>query len=306
MTEFTITPDGAFSLEAAAGFGFGPNMGRPVAEGVRMRLAFVTDDFQSQAYVALNQNDDGIVAGTIESDAAPDAVVAQVKRILSLDHSGEEWASVGEKDPVLGGMQRDHPGLRPVLFHSPYEAAAWSIISARRQRSQGVIVRNRISAAFGRTYGEGANAMLAFPTPERLLELREVQSLDATKVERLHAVARAALDGQLNPAELLSVSTEEALDRIQKLPGIGPMYSTLILLRSTGATDVITGMEPRIAGYLGHFYGLGGPATSQQIAAILDGWHPFRTWGTVLTRVAGDSLGLVLPATPPFADRRRR
>jgi DNA-3-methyladenine glycosylase II len=306
MNRFTIVPNGAFSLEAAAGFGFGPNMGRPVVDGPTMRLAFVTDDFRSQAYVQLNQADDGTVTGTVESDAAQDAVVAQVTRILSLDHSGTEWAAVGENDPVLGAMQKDHPGLRPVLFHSPYEAAAWSIISARRQRAQGVVVRNRISAAFGRSYGAGEKAMLAFPTPERLLEVRDIQSLDETKVERLHAVARAALDGELNPAALLSVSTDEALERIQKLPGIGPMYATLILLRSTGATDLITGMEPRLAGYLGHFYGLGGPASPEQIAGILDGWRPFRTWGTVLTRVAGDAPGLPLPALPPFANRLRR
>ncbi len=305
VTPLRITPDGPFSLAAAASFGFGPNTGRPTYRNAAMRLAFVTDDFRSHAHVLLNQDDDGTVVGEIESDADPDAVTAQVARILSLDGSGTEWLRVGESDRVLGALQREHPGLRPVSFHSPYEAAAWSIISARRQRAQGTVVRNRIASALGRVYGEGAEQLFAFPTPERLLELREVQGLEATKVERLHAVAHAALSGELESGRLLALSTEDAMAHLQKLPGIGPMYATLILLRSTGAIDSMTGFEPRLSTYLAHFYGLPSPVTEEQSQRIIDGWRPFRTWSSVLFRVGGDRLGLELPAKPAFARSRR-
>lgn len=303
----SIVPDGPFSLPAAASFGFGPNTGRPVYRDAAMKLAFPTDDFRSYAFVSLNQGDDGIVTGTVESDAPTDLIERQVRRILSLDRSGTEWVKVGEKDVVLGRMQSSHPGLRPVLFHSPYEAAAWSIISARRQRAQGTVVRNRIAAQLGQTFGEGSEQLFAFPTPEKLLELRFVQGLELTKVERLHVVARAALNGELDPALLLGMSSEDALEHLQRLPGVGPMYSTLILLRSTGAADLITGFEPRLPTYLAHLYSLGvSEASPAQIEDIMDGWRPFRTWSSVLARVAGDGLGLPLPPSPDSARRPRR
>ncbi|HEX4057453.1 MAG TPA: hypothetical protein VHX87_03935 [Galbitalea sp.] len=310
-TQFGIEPEGPFSLAAAANFGFGPHTGRPMtepAEGAAptMNLAFVTDDFGSHAFVALTQRPDGNLVGTIESDADPRRVERQVRRILSLDASATDWLKVGEKDAVLGEMQRTNAGLRPVLFHSPYEAAAWSIISARRQRAQGVVVRNRIAEALGRVYRDGSERLLAFPTPEKLLELRDIQGLEETKVQRLHAVARAALNGELDPALLLSLSTEDALAHLQQLPGIGPTYSMLILLRSTGTTDTMTGFEPRLPTYLAHFYGLPAPATDEQIERIMDGWRPFRTWSAVLTRVAGDRLAVPLPALPSSANRLRR
>ena len=305
MTQFTITPDGPFSLEAASHFGFGPNTGRPTYADAQMKLAFATDDFQNHAFVTLNQEANGDLTGTIDSDADPDVVQKQVRRILSLNASGTEWAAVGEKDPVLGAMQREHLGVRPVSFHSPYEAAAWSIISARRQRAQGTVVRNRIAEQLGRVYGDGPNRLLAFPTPGRLLELGYVQGLEATKVERLHAVARAALDGQLDADLLLGMPTEQAMEHLMKLPGIGPTYGTLILLRGTGSIDAMTGVEPRLPTYLAHFYGLGAEATPDQIATIMDGWRPFRTWSSVLTRVSGDRLGLPLPPRPEFANRLR-
>ena len=306
MTQFTITPDGPFSLEAATHFGFGPNTGRPTYADAQMKLAFAVDDLRNHALVTLNQEDTGDVTGTIDSDADSAVVVRQVSRILSLNASGIEFVAVGQRDPVLGAMQREHPGLRPVSFHSPYEAAAWSIISARRQRAQGTVVRNRIAEQLGRVYGDGPDRLLAFPTPKRLLELEYVQSLEATKVERLHAVARAALDGQLDADLLLGLPTEDAMEHLMKLPGIGPTYGTLILLRGTGSVDAMTGVEPRLPTYLAHFYGLGPEATPDQIATIMDGWRPFRTWASVLTRVSGDRLGLPLPPRPEFGNRLRR
>ncbi|HEX4444547.1 MAG TPA: hypothetical protein VHZ81_13335 [Galbitalea sp.] len=301
-----IRPDGPFSLAAAARFGFGPNTGRPTYGQATMKLAFVADDFRSHALVSLDQSADGTVTGSIESDADPAAITKQVARILSLNGSGNDWLRVGEADPVLGALQREHPGLRPVSFHSPYEAAAWSIISARRQRAQGTVVRNRIADALGRVYGEGREPLFAFPTPERLLELREIQGLEETKVQRLHAVARAALDGELDSGLLLGMSTEEAMAHLTELPGIGPLYATLILLRGTGAIDAMTGVEPRLPEYLAHFYGLPAIATEQQVVGFMDGWRPFRTWSSVLFRVGGDQAGIPLSASSGFAGRRRR
>jgi DNA-3-methyladenine glycosylase II len=305
MTSFTITPDGPFSLAAAAGFGFGPNTGRPVYRDAAMKLAFTTDDFAHQAYVALNQRADGTVEGEIDSDGDTESITRQVARILSIDHSGSDWLQVGRKDVVLGRLQRQFVGLRPVLFHSPYEAAAWSIISARRHRSQGTVVRNRLAAAHGRVYGEGKDAVFAFPTPEQLLRVRELQGLDDTRIERLHAVADAALAGELDPVRLLALGSEDGLAELMKLKGIGPMYGTLILLRSTGATDLSTGEEPRLPTYLGHLYELGGEATEKQISEIMQAWRPFRTWSSVLVRVAGDSLGLPLPENDRHNRTRR-
>ena len=306
MTPFTITPDGPFSLEAATHFGFGPNTGRPTYADAQMKLAFAVDDFRTHALVTLNQQENGDLTGTIESDADTAVVLKQVRRILSLNASGTDWAAVGDKDPVLGAMQREHPGLRPVSFHSPYEAAAWSIISARRQRAQGTVVRNRIAEQLGRVYGEGADRLFAFPIPERLLELAYVQGLEAVKIERLHAVARAALDGQLDADLLLGMPTERGMEHLLKLPGIGPTYGTLILLRGTGSVDAMTGVEPRLPTYLAHFYGLSAEASPGQIAEIMDGWRPFRTWSSVLTRVSGDRLGLPLPPRPDLGNRLRR
>jgi len=290
--DLTITPDGAFSLAAAASFGFGPNTGRPKPDGHSMSLAFVADDLVHHAAARVTQDPDGTVHCRVFGDADPDAVASQVRRVLSLDHSGTAWAEVGARDPVIGRLQSEFPGLRPVLFHSPYEAAAWSVLSQRRHRTQATAVRRRLSAAHGHVFELPGGKLEAFPTPAELLGVDSFPSLEAQRIDRLHAVARAALDGHLDPAQLLAMPSEDAMVALQQLPGIGPMYAGLILLRSTGATDILTLAEPRLASYVGHFYGLKRSATPAEIAKLGDPWRPFRTWTCVLIRVAGDRDGL--------------
>ena len=57
----------------------------------------------------------------------------------------------------------------------------------------------------------------------------------------------------------------------------------------------MTFSEPRLPSYVSQFYGLGPAAASrEQIQRISEGWRPFRTWASVLIRVAGDRAGLAL------------
>ena len=297
MGTYTIVPDGPFSLAAAAAFGFGPRAGEPTPAGGEMRLAFVTDDMRHHASVHLVQRADGAIKAVVSSDADDDVVLRQVRRIVSLDRPGGPWAELGERDPVLGALQREHDWLRPVLFHSPYEAAAWAIISARRYRTQAAAVRTRICAELGAMPTVAGEEVPAFPLPERLLAAEALSGMAANRVAWLREVARAALDGRLDAPRLAAMEHGDALTELQKLPGIGPMYATLILLRATGVADMLTSTEPRLPGYVAHFYGTGPEAaTRAEVERIAEGWRPYRTWAAVLVRAAGDRLGLAQAA----------
>jgi 3-methyladenine DNA glycosylase/8-oxoguanine DNA glycosylase len=137
------TVDGPFSLDAAAAFGFGPNTGRPRPGEHLMRLAFVTDDMEHQAGAAVRQRGDGSLLIEISGVSNASSAADQVCRILSVDRPADGWIEAGRRDPVLGTLQARYAGLRPVLFHSPYEAAAWGIIAQRRQRTQAAALRLR-------------------------------------------------------------------------------------------------------------------------------------------------------------------
>jgi DNA-3-methyladenine glycosylase II len=229
-----------------------------------VRLSFLVDDWSGPARVVLTQRD-GIVQGTVEADHEERAI-AQAARIVSLDHDGTGYAEVGERDPIVGELQRASGFLRPVLFHSPYEAAAWSVISARTRHAQAVKLRDALSPGG------------IFPAPEQVLALRELPGLPEAKVPRLHGVAQAALEGRLDREPLLALDPEEARARLQALPGIGPFYAGLILLRAVGTTDV-TAHEPRLEQAVRERYG-------EPLDTVAQRWKPFRTWVAVLIRAS--------------------
>jgi DNA-3-methyladenine glycosylase II len=252
-------------------------------------LAFTVDGFSSHAGVLLRQDSDGVVHGEVQrSDADLLAVELQVRRILSLDYSGNDFKKVGRRDPVIGRLQKRFPGFRPVLFNSPYEAAAWAVLSQRRQRKQAMAMRRELSTKLGAAFELDGETVEAFPLPERLLDLDSFKSIEPQRLDRLRNVARAALTGMLDPMRLHDIGWEKALEEVQLLPGIGPTYAALIVHRSVGFADSLATGEAQGLKYVAQLYGLDAPPNPAQLEEIAERWRPFRTWAMVLIRTAGD------------------
>ena len=279
----TLRPRGPFSLALAASFGFGPREAEP--DPRLIRLAFCVDGFREYAGAVVHA-DDGELVFEIHGARDVDAAGEQVERILSLDHDGEAWAAVGERDPVIGDLQRRYHGLRPVLFHSPYEAAAWSIISTRYARPLAARVRARIADELGTELELAGERIGAFPCPERLLDVTPMPGLGEQKAQRLREVATAAFEGRLDPARLRSLPPEEAMAEVRRLPGIGPFYAGLVVVRGAGTTDALPVGEPRVRQAAAHWYGLEEAPSEEELATLAEHWRPFRTWAAVLLRYA--------------------
>jgi DNA-3-methyladenine glycosylase II len=179
-----------------------------------------------------------------------------------------------------------------VLFHSPYEAAAWAMMSQRRQRSQAAALRRRLSEALGRPFELDGQVEHAFPLPDRLLGLETFPGLESQRIERLRGVAERALAGDLDPEMLASMEADRAMTALQTIPGLGPFYAGLVLLRASGVSDALILDEPRLRSYLRHYYGLPDEPDDAAVRRIAEPWRPFRTWAAVLIRASGDRDGL--------------
>jgi len=289
---FTITPVGEFSLAESALFGFGQRM-RPAGVGACepqfdavMRLAFCLDGYQDQVGIELRQDERGVHA-VVHGPGELDAIHRQVARVLSLDHDARGFAEVGDRDPVIGRLQRAAAGLRPPLFYSPYEAAVWSVLSARRPGWQMARVRAELSEAHGALFELAGEGLAALPTPSQMLAVGGFPGIDADRLARMHGAARAALAGQLDVVALQARGPEEAMADVQRIKGIGPFYAQLIVVRAIGFTDVLPRNEPRALELVRELYRLHTMPSQVQFEAIAEAWRPWRTWATVLLRAAG-------------------
>jgi DNA-3-methyladenine glycosylase II len=280
---FALDPQGPFSL-AAANERFGGWVEHAAGDDLAVVMAFPVERSWTPAAVVVRQSPDGSVNGEVRTAGSADAAWQQARAVLSLDADGSGFAAVGERDPVIGGLQASYPGLRPVLFHSPYEAAAAFVIGHRISIAQGRAIRKRIAAAMGSGISTPAGMAYAFPGPGDLLRYDALPGVPAAKIERLHGVAQAALDGVLDRERLRALHEAEALALLRTIAGIGPFFAQGILMRGAGLVDAVTDDEVSMQA-IERAYGLQAPPSAAEVTEITDRWRPFRMWALVLLHV---------------------
>jgi DNA-3-methyladenine glycosylase II len=272
----TLHPRGPFSLTAAARFveGFpGTQAQRPPQA---LRYAWAVDGDWRTVQATLRQDDEALKA---ELTGRPDAQLTRLatrdlEQMLCLDVDGTGFAALGEHDRVVKTLQDRFPGLRPVLFYTPYEAAAWTIISQRIRMTQAATIKTRLADELGE-HG-------AFPAPPRLAQLSCPQpGLTTGKINQLRTVAAAAQDGVLSRQRLRAMTYQDGLVHLQQLPGIGPFSAELILIRGVGHPDALPEYDTRLNDAIHRAYDT---TDDTAIRSITDTWRPYRAWVALLLR----------------------
>lgn len=286
ITWHELTVDGPFDLMASARFleGFAPAARKDAAAHPgELRLAFPVAPSWRPVGVLLRQPaPGGPVRAAIQADPSDvDHAESAVRRILSLDVSGSAFPDVGARDPVVGELQRRYPGLRPVAFYSPYEAACYAIIGHRVRMTQAATIKHQLAVRLGSSVDVHGQTLPTFPSPEVLRAQPRVPMVSELKSDRLKAIASAAVEGRLEPSSLRSVPAEEALARLKELPGVGDFSAELVLLRGAGHPDVFPESEVRLHEEMRRAYGV---VSKGELREVAEGWAPYRTWVALLLR----------------------
>jgi DNA-3-methyladenine glycosylase II len=303
VPSFTIRPRGPFDLATARDFagGFAAGIGSKAGSEGSILMVFPVEGWAGSAVVQLRQSPDGDLHGDVFGDADLATVERQAARSLSVDHDGAGWPEVGRRDPVVGQLQARFGLLRPVCFFSAYEAATSFVIGQRISMVQTRRVKDRLALAAGDAVdveidGE-SRTFHAFPRPQQLLALSEVPGVSGVKVERLHGLARAALDGRLDTERLRGLAEVEALGQLRELPGIGEWTATGVLTRGCGVADALPFGDRISREAVRHFHELPELPDDDAWSALAEPWRPYRMWATVLLHMAWRRDQ---PATPSY------
>jgi DNA-3-methyladenine glycosylase II len=216
-------------------------------------------------------------------DQPESRVRAHVERVLSLDVDDGPLAEVAERDPVVRSLVERFPGKRLVCLPSPWEAAAWTVLSQRTSMAQAAGVKRRLVEELGPRVPVDGVELTAFPPPGALAGAEEIPGVAGRRAERLRAVAQAAVDGVLDPAALRTLDTGEAMARLEQIHGIGPFSAMLILGRGAGHPDLPPPAIPPARRAIAEAYGLE-EVDADRAREISEGWRPMRTWVLFLLR----------------------
>lgn len=287
VTWLDVPVQGRFDLTASARFleGFAPAARADAASRPgELRLAFpVAPSWRPVGVLVKQPIPDGPVRMAVQGNPSDvDKAVVAARRILSLDVDGTGFAAVAARDPVVGELQARYPGLRPVAFHSPYEAACFALIGHRIRMTQAATIKRNLAVELGEQVDVHGVVLPSFPSPAVLRSLPRVPMVSEVKSDRLKAIAEAAEAGLLDAEELRALPVPDALARLRTLPGIGEFSSELVLLRGAAHPDGFPDAETRLHEEMRRVY----PAsTKAELREVADEWRPFRTWVSLLLRV---------------------
>lgn len=287
VTWLDVPLHGPFDLTASARFleGFAPAARADAASRPgELRLAFpVAPHWRPVGVLVKQSKPDGPVRMAVQGDPSDvDHGVVAARRILSLDVDATTFPAVGARDPVAGELQARYPGLRPVAFHSPYEAACFAVIGHRIRMVQAATIKRNLAVELGIPVTVHGVTLPTFPSPEVLRALPRVPMVSEVKSDRLKGIAEAALAGRLDAEELRSLPVEEGLARLKTLPGIGDFSAELILLRGAAHPDGFPLAETRLHEEMQRLYPV---TTKAEMREAAEAWRPFRTWVSLLLRV---------------------
>lgn len=244
-------------------------------------LSFSVERTWRYATALVSRRAPGLVSVEVDAAVEDAQIVAhQACRILSLDVDGSGFPAVVAGDPMLARRVRAGPGLRPVLFGSPYEAACWAVVCHRLRVAQADALVRRIAEHRGRVQRVGGREVLCFPAPQDLGGLDSAYGLSGVKRRRLEVIAEAALAGELDAARLRDLPVDVALETVRRLPGIGPFSAELVVGRGAGHPDLFPNAESHLVAALRRHY----DTDDAGVAAVAGLWQPYRGWASFFFR----------------------
>jgi DNA-3-methyladenine glycosylase II len=144
--------------------------------------------------------------------------------------------------PQLRITARALRGMRPPRYPDLFETFANVIPFQQLSLEAGIAVTSQLIRRFGQVYKFDGRDQSLFPSAEAIADSRVAAlkscGLSTRKAVALRSIAHAIARGALKAYDIQALSSSDALDRLMKLPGIGPWSAALVLLRGFGRLDV--------------------------------------------------------------------
>ena len=207
------------------------------------------------------------------------AVVDRLRRLFDLDADIKAIGQQLGRDPILAPGLAARPGMRVPGAWDGFELAVRAILGQQVSVAGARTLAGRLTARYGQavavpTVGREAGIERLFPTPAALAEAEIAAiGMPGARARAISSLARAFLDDPdlLRPYDGLDASVE----RLCKLPGIGPWTAHYIAMRALNEPDAFP------AGDLGLLRTLavdGVRPSAAEAEAMAEAWRPWRAY----------------------------
>jgi AraC family transcriptional regulator, regulatory protein of adaptative response / DNA-3-methyladenine glycosylase II len=205
-----------------------------------------------------------------------------VVHLVDADAPVSEVALVLKRDPTLGSLVQQWPGVRIPGTVAPFELAVRAILGQQVSVAAATTLASRVAHNWGSEIAVPSEGLThTFPEIDHLIEAElEAVGLSRAKATAIRHLAQAVKEDRVNltPVEVGGRAEQKTLLAI---PGVGPWTAAYISLRGLRDRDSIP------TGDLG-LQRAAGCASPAELVAAAERWRPWRgyaavhLWGTYL------------------------
>lgn len=232
------------------------------------------------------------VSGARPAARVKAGVTAALERLLGLRIDLGDFHALAAGHARLGELAARFRGLKPPRFPTVWEALVNGIACQQLSLNVGILVLNRLAAAYGPAVDTEGGVRHAFPRPEDIAaakpaDLREL-GFSGAKGRALIEAAQQISGSGLDLEAFSNLGNEEAISRLLRLRGVGRWTAEYTLLRGMGRVDVFPGDDIGARNNLARWLRLRKPLDYGRVAQIAGRWNPFE--GLIYFHLLLDSL----------------
>jgi DNA-3-methyladenine glycosylase II len=234
-----------------------------------------------------------MVAGQPIDAAVQTAVTSALGRLLGLSIDLTDFYQFATHDRQLGPLAQLFRGMKPPRFATVFEGVINAVACQQVTLTLGIRLLNRLTVAFGTAFGEGDEAVHAFPRPEDLAQLKPADlrqlGFSRQKGRAMIELAKSVVDGDLDLEALAALPDDKAVNRLSELRGVGRWTAEYVLLRTLGRTHIFPGDDVGARNNLQRWLRLANPLDYQGVRRALSRWGDYA--GLVYFHLLLDRLG---------------
>ncbi|MCH9758017.1 MAG: DNA-3-methyladenine glycosylase 2 family protein [Proteobacteria bacterium] len=193
--------------------------------------------------------------------------------ILTASRLKTAQQEIADSDAVMADLIARLPAAKLVRKQSPFHVLATSIINQQLSQKAAAAIENRIATLAPAPF----NAVDITQLPKE--QLRQA-GLSHRKIEYLHALAQAEINGVLDEKQLNRLSDNEVVSQLTAIHGIGKWTAEMFLMFCLRRSNVLSLGDAGLLRAARMLYGkrLRGD-DGEVLEKAAKKWHPWRTVG---------------------------
>lgn len=207
-------------------------------------------------------------------------IVERVRVMFDLKAVSTELENFLGRDPLLAPLVERHPGIRVPVAWDGFEVGVRAILGQQVSVRGATTLVSRLAHACGAVY-EAPNEMAlvrVFPTPTELIEANlDGMGITTRRIAAIKNLAVAVRDGDLCFDG--SMASDAFVERIVKIPGIGPWTAQYIALRALNDPDAFPDADLILLRAAAMH---GTSLTPKQLQERSQAWRPWRAYAVML------------------------